>query len=77
MIHDVEDKDIVAGCPAKSIKDKITISEDKLFLMGGQNNKEEEYIKLQGHRYKKKSFIVKQWGLTIVGLISATPLVSL
>ncbi len=37
VIHDVEDKDIVAGNPAKSIKNKISISDDKLFLMGGQD----------------------------------------
>jgi UDP-3-O-[3-hydroxymyristoyl] glucosamine N-acyltransferase len=40
VIRDVEDRDIVAGCPAKSIKHKINISEDKLFLMGGQFNAE-------------------------------------
>lgn len=32
VIHDVEAKDIVAGFPAKSIRYKINISEDKLFL---------------------------------------------
>ncbi len=37
VIHDVADKDNVAGNPAKSIKNKISISEDKLFLMGGQD----------------------------------------
>lgn len=37
VIHDVLDDEIVAGVPAKSIKQKITISEDKLFLMGGQS----------------------------------------
>ncbi|HZA62090.1 MAG TPA: DapH/DapD/GlmU-related protein [Nitrososphaeraceae archaeon] len=35
VIHDVPDEDIVAGVPAKSIKDKVT--SDKLFLMAGQN----------------------------------------
>lgn len=39
VIHNVEDKDVVAGAPAKSIKHKINISDDKLFLMGGQSNK--------------------------------------
>jgi UDP-3-O-[3-hydroxymyristoyl] glucosamine N-acyltransferase len=78
VIHNVEDKDIVAGVPAKSIKNKITISKDKLFLMGGQyNNNEEEETKLQGHLLSKKHFFVKQWGLTIISLISATPFVSL
>jgi UDP-3-O-[3-hydroxymyristoyl] glucosamine N-acyltransferase len=38
VIHDVEDKDIVAGCPAKSIKNKVTLGEDKLFLMRGQDS---------------------------------------
>jgi UDP-3-O-[3-hydroxymyristoyl] glucosamine N-acyltransferase len=37
VIHNVEDKDIVAGNPAKSIKHKINMSEDKRFLMGGQD----------------------------------------
>ena len=35
VIHDVPDEDIVAGVPAKSIKNKVT--SDKLFLMAGQN----------------------------------------
>ena len=34
VIHDVPDGDIVAGVPAKSIKDKVTT--DKVFLMAGQ-----------------------------------------
>ncbi len=36
IISDVQDEDIVAGVPAKSIKNKITASKDKLFLMAGQ-----------------------------------------
>jgi len=36
VIRDIGDKDIVAGSPAKTIKNIITLSEDKLFLMGGQ-----------------------------------------
>jgi UDP-3-O-[3-hydroxymyristoyl] glucosamine N-acyltransferase len=35
VIHDVQDKDIVAGVPAKSIKAKVT--SNQLFLMSGQN----------------------------------------
>ena len=53
VIRDVEEKDIVAGCPAKSIKYKINISKDKLFLMGGQSDKggiEEE----QKQRWERK-----------------------
>ena len=34
VIRDVPDKDVVAGVPAKSIKDKVTTNE--LFLMAGQ-----------------------------------------
>jgi UDP-3-O-[3-hydroxymyristoyl] glucosamine N-acyltransferase len=34
VIHDVQDKDIVAGVPAKSIKSKVT--SDLVFLMSGQ-----------------------------------------
>jgi UDP-3-O-[3-hydroxymyristoyl] glucosamine N-acyltransferase len=37
VIHDVQDGDIVAGVPAKSIKEKI--SSDLLFLMSGQKKK--------------------------------------
>lgn len=37
VIRDVQDEDIVAGVPAKSIKDKVTTSE--LFLMAGQKPK--------------------------------------
>lgn len=36
VIHDVADGDIVAGIPAKSIKEKVTTSE--IFLMAGQRN---------------------------------------
>jgi UDP-3-O-[3-hydroxymyristoyl] glucosamine N-acyltransferase len=36
VITNVDDEDIVAGCPAKSIKNKITINKEKLFLMAGQ-----------------------------------------
>jgi UDP-3-O-[3-hydroxymyristoyl] glucosamine N-acyltransferase len=35
VINDVPDEDIVAGVPAKSIKDKV--SSDQLFLMAGQH----------------------------------------
>lgn len=37
VIHDVEDKDIVAGVPAKSIKDKVKTN--LVFLMAGQQSK--------------------------------------
>ena len=37
VIRDVPDGDIVAGVPAKSIKDKATTN--KLFLMAGQTTK--------------------------------------
>ena len=33
VIHDIEDEDIVAGVPARSIKNKVTC--DKLFMMAG------------------------------------------
>jgi UDP-3-O-[3-hydroxymyristoyl] glucosamine N-acyltransferase len=33
MIHNVEEEDIVADSPAKSMKSKVTLEEDKLFLM--------------------------------------------
>jgi UDP-3-O-[3-hydroxymyristoyl] glucosamine N-acyltransferase len=39
VIHDVPEGDIVAGVPAKSIKDKVTTTTNKLFLMGGQTTK--------------------------------------
>ena len=37
VIYDVTDGDIVAGVPAKSIRDKVTTN--KLFLMAGQSTK--------------------------------------
>jgi len=37
VLHDVSDRDIVAGVPAKSIKHKVTT--DKLFMMAGQDEK--------------------------------------
>jgi UDP-3-O-[3-hydroxymyristoyl] glucosamine N-acyltransferase len=36
VLHDVPDEDIVAGIPAKSIKDKV--SSDRVFMMAGQKN---------------------------------------
>ena len=36
VINDIDDEDIVAGVPAKSIKRKITANKEKLFLMAGQ-----------------------------------------
>lgn len=36
VIHDVSDEDVVAGVPAKSIKHKINVDKDKLYLMAGQ-----------------------------------------
>jgi len=38
VIHDVEDQDIVAGVPAKWIKDKVQT--DMRFRMAGQHMKE-------------------------------------
>jgi UDP-3-O-[3-hydroxymyristoyl] glucosamine N-acyltransferase len=40
VIHDVPDGDIVAGVPAKSIKDKVKT--DELFLMAGQDGGKQE-----------------------------------
>jgi UDP-3-O-[3-hydroxymyristoyl] glucosamine N-acyltransferase len=36
VIHDVPSQDIVAGVPAKSIKNKVNAASDQLFLMAGQ-----------------------------------------
>jgi acetyltransferase-like isoleucine patch superfamily enzyme len=38
VIQDVEDGDIVAGVPAKSIKYKITTDKVRLFMMAGQKS---------------------------------------
>jgi UDP-3-O-[3-hydroxymyristoyl] glucosamine N-acyltransferase len=40
VIHDVQDEDIVAGVPAKSIKSKVT--SDLVFLMSGQKLKRKD-----------------------------------
>jgi UDP-3-O-[3-hydroxymyristoyl] glucosamine N-acyltransferase len=40
VIRDIEDEDIVAGVPAKSIKHKVTT--DEVFLMAGQRQKSAE-----------------------------------
>lgn len=37
VIHDVPDNDIVAGVPARSIKNKVNASSDDLFLMAGHH----------------------------------------
>ena len=75
VIHDVDDKDIVAGNPAKSIKNKVTVCEDKLFLMGGQNNNKEN----QQQRYSlwKKDHLIKQNGLAFLNILIGTLLISL
>lgn len=64
VIHDVEDKDIVAGCPAKSIKHKINISEDKLFLMGGQSN-DDRLKEEQKQRLERKKLPYRIDGMSI------------
>ena len=46
VINDISDEDIVAGVPAKSIKDKV--SSDQLFLMAGQRQQKGQY---KGWRY--------------------------
>ena len=67
VIHSVEDKDIVAGNPAKSIKNKITMSDDKLFLMGGQSKENQN----KEHRFtlRKKDYSVKLKGLTYLNIL--------
>jgi UDP-3-O-[3-hydroxymyristoyl] glucosamine N-acyltransferase len=40
VIKNVEDNDIVAGNPAKSIKDKVKLSSTELFLMTSQKKDE-------------------------------------
>ena len=52
VLHDVPDGDIVAGVPAKSIKDKVTTN--KLFLMAGQTTKG-SYSELGLERKRKSS----------------------
>lgn len=39
VIHDVPSNEIMAGVPAKSIKDKVKASPDRLFLMAGQQDR--------------------------------------
>ena len=38
VIRDIEDEDIVAGVPARSIKNKITTDRVRLFMMAGQES---------------------------------------
>jgi len=70
VIQNVEDKDIVAGNPAKSIKHKINISDDKLFLMGGQSNENRN----EEHRqtFQKKDYSIKLKGLTYLYILIGT-----
>lgn len=42
VINDVLDGDIVAGVPAKSIKHKVTLTDDKLYLMTGKKEDEKK-----------------------------------
>jgi UDP-3-O-[3-hydroxymyristoyl] glucosamine N-acyltransferase len=48
VINDVSDEDIVAGVPAKSIKDKV--SSDQLFLMAGQRQQ-------KGKQYERRRYL--------------------
>ncbi len=70
VIHNVEDKDIVAGVPAKSIKNKISISDDKLFLMGGQSNENRN----KEHRFtlRKKDYSIRPKGLAYLNILIGT-----
>jgi UDP-3-O-[3-hydroxymyristoyl] glucosamine N-acyltransferase len=60
VIHDVQDEDIVAGVPAKSIKHKVTTNQ--LFLMAGQKHQMKKDIK----EALKAAFSVV--GLTLLGI---------
>jgi UDP-3-O-[3-hydroxymyristoyl] glucosamine N-acyltransferase len=71
VIHNVVDKDIVAGSPAKTIRNKITISKDKLFLMGGYDHKNVD--KEENHANPKKPFY-KLKGFMFIGLLSGIPI---
>jgi UDP-3-O-[3-hydroxymyristoyl] glucosamine N-acyltransferase len=42
VINDVPDDDVVAGVPAKSIKHKLTLNPDKLYIMTGQKKDEKK-----------------------------------
>ena len=53
VIHDVQDEDIVAGVPAKSIKHKVNTNQ--LFLMAGQK----QQMKKDRREALKTSFIVQ------------------
>lgn len=70
VIHNVEAKDIVAGVPAKSIKHKINISKDKLFLMGGQESiQTSQDVK----KSEKKDCTFKIKGSTIFNILFCIP----
>jgi UDP-3-O-[3-hydroxymyristoyl] glucosamine N-acyltransferase len=55
VIHNVPNSDIVAGVPAKSIKNKINENSDKLFLMAGQSHDNNENQTSTSVNYKMKS----------------------
>ncbi len=42
VIHNVPDLDVVAGVPARSIKNKVNATSDELFLMAGQVHEKKE-----------------------------------
>jgi UDP-3-O-[3-hydroxymyristoyl] glucosamine N-acyltransferase len=50
VINNVEDEDIVAGVPAKSIKYKVTTNQ--LFLMGGHAQKRKSRHIIMNKQYK-------------------------
>lgn len=66
VIHNVEAEDIVAGVPAKSIKHKLNISKDKLFLMGGQ---ESIQTSQDVNKSEKRDRIFKIKGATFLNIL--------
>lgn len=66
VIDDVQDNEIVAGSPAKSIKHRISISSDKLFLMGGQID--DTNHRSNNHKLSNSADFIKRKGFTIVGI---------
>ncbi len=73
VINDIKDRDIVAGVPAKSIKAKINLNIDKLFLMGGQ--REENLENSHKTRLEKKSALLRST-LVISGLLLFLPILN-
>ena len=67
VIGDIEDEDIVAGVPAKSIKHKVT--SNQLFLMGGHTSRRKSKRIILNEQIIKAVFVLGTVALTLPSIL--------